>query len=282
VAVNVEKIRLGNFEVAPLVAVGRHSNRRADLQITRAALCGVSMQGVATLLPGGLSFETTLAARDQPIGESIACLTQRKVRMTGNFDFDARLRAKGEVHGIVRDLQGDFSITARNGRILEFDALDRVFSVVNVSSIAAGKLPDLKQQGMGYSAAKVRGTIDRTTIVADELALNADSVTVAGRGSADYATGRIEGTILVAPLPTVNWIASKIPVLGNIFGTTIVAMPVRVSGKLDNPVVVPLGPEAIAERLTDILSNTLLLPRNLIRVIPVGDARGGSAPAPTR
>jgi len=133
---------------------------------------------------------------------------------------------------------------------------------------------------MGYSSAQAHGTIQGTRIVADEFALNADSVTVAAQGSVDYATDRIDGTVLVAALPSVNWIVSKIPILGNILGTTVLALPVQVSGKISDPVVVPLGPQAIAVRFKDILSNTLRLPLDMFSLVPGGEHSSAPAPAP--
>jgi uncharacterized protein YhdP len=198
--------------------------------------------------------------------------------MTGNFDFDAQLSAEGEIDGIMRALRGNFSVAARNGRIQQFDALSSVFGALDVTGLAAGRLPDLNQSGMGYTTARWRGTVEGTRIAVDEFALNADNVTVASQGSVDFANDRIEATVLVAPLPRVNWIVSKIPILGRIFGTTVLAMPVRVSGTLDSPVVVPLGPEAVAERFTSILSNTLTLPGAIVRVVPGVDQRSGPAP----
>jgi uncharacterized protein YhdP len=182
----------------------------------------------------------------------------------------ARARASGRRH----------RLGARKGRIFEFNSLDKVLSVLNVTGFVAGRLPAVGEAGMGYSSLKARGTIEGTRVTAEELALDADRLTIAARGSADYASERIDATILVAPLPTVSWIVSEIPVLGRVFGTTIVAMPVQVSGTIDAPVVLPLGPEAVAQRFTELLSNTLSLPAHLIRVVPAADDRRGGAPKP--
>lgn len=157
---------------------------------------------------------------------------------------------------------------------------NETFDALNVTGVLEGKLPDVNQAGMAYPYAEVRGTIQGMKITADEFALNAKNVTVTAQGSIDFATDRIDGTVLAAPLPTVNWIVSKIPILGNILGTTVLAIPVQISGKLDSPIVVPLGPQAVAVRFKDILSNTLRLPIELNRVTPRGDHASGLAPEP--
>ena len=211
VAVNLQRVRFGGLDIAPFIAVGRHLNWRADLQIANAALCGISMKGAATLLPDGVSLQTTLSARNQPIGESIPCLTERRVQLTGNFDLDAQVSAQGEMRGIANALRGSYSITARDGRILEFTTLDKVFGILNVTRIVAGKLPNLRETGMAYTSASARGTIQGTKVVCDECALNAQNVTVAAQGTVDQETDQINATLLVAPLPTINWIESKLP-----------------------------------------------------------------------
>jgi hypothetical protein len=104
-------------------------------------------------------------------------------------------------------------------------------------------------------------------VFVDEFVLDASTAKVAAQGQVDYATGKIDVNLLVAPLKTANWILDKIPILRRIMGGTVLALPVHVGGTVNAPRVVPLGTKAVASRLIDIVSNTLMLPVDLVHAI---------------
>jgi hypothetical protein len=58
-------------------------------------------------------------------------------------------------------------------------------------------------------------------------------------------------------------VVGAIPLLGDVFGGTMVALPVAVNGDIRNPYVVPLGPRAISDQLLGIFERTLRLPGKL-------------------
>ena len=63
---------------------------------------------------------------------------------------------------------------------------------------------------------------------------------------------------------TFNKIIDRLPILGRIFGGSVLAVPVGISGTIKEPVVLPLAPTAVAGRMVDILTNTLKLPADLL------------------
>jgi hypothetical protein len=69
--------------------------------------------------------------------------------------------------------------------------------------------------------------------------------------------------VLIAPLAGVERVVGAIPLLGDVFGGTMVALPVAVNGDIRNPYVVPLGPRAISDQLLGIFERTLRLPGKL-------------------
>ena len=72
-------------------------------------------------------------------------------------------------------------------------------------------------------------------------------------------------TVLVAPFTTVDWVIRHIPILGKMLGGMLIAVPVHVGGTVDNVIVVPLGPGAVGARGVEILSNTLGIPKDVIK-----------------
>jgi len=202
------------------------------------------------------------------------------LQMTGTVDMDADLSARGKPGTLLQSLQGTFSATATRGWINQFESLAQVLKVINVTQVVAGRMPDLSKGGMGYDKLHIVGRIENETIHFEQAALDASALQLAAQGSVNYATGAMNVNVLVAPLQTVNWVLSFIPGLRQIFGGTILALPVHVGGTIDRPVVVPLGARAVGSRLVDILSNTLKLPGELINVKPVDT--GTTAPSTTQ
>ena len=69
---------------------------------------------------------------------------------------------------------------------------------------------------------------------------------------------------LVSPLKTVDSIVGAIPIIRDITGGSLIAVPIEVSGDLANPTVQPLSPAAVGGRIFDIMKNTLQAPVKLI------------------
>jgi hypothetical protein len=280
IRVKLGTLRAGAMAISPLEAAATLQTGHFHLQLQRAALCGIGVSGVATAIPGLTQINATLKSRGAQLDKTIACLTNQRVQMTGNVDMDADLSSRGKPGTLLQYLQGTFSATATKGWINQFDSLAQVLKVINVTQVVAGKMPDLSKGGMGYDKAHIEGRIEKETIHFERAALDASALDLAAHGKVDYATGAIDVDVLVAPLQTANWVLSYIPGLRQIFGGAILALPVHVGGTIDKPVVVPLGPKAVGSRLVDIMSNTLKLPGELIKVKPTDN--GTAAPSTTQ
>jgi len=105
--------------------------------------------------------------------------------------------------------------------------------------------------------------------------LDAPTVHVAATGRIDTDTGNLAMDVMVAPLQTANAILDKIPLLGRIFGGSVLALPIQVAGTMEDPIIVPLGPGAVATRMTSIMANTLRLPFDAIKIFSPKADDGG-------
>jgi len=277
IRVKLGALRVGQFDISPLIAEATLQTGHAQLRLQQAALCGIGVSGIATVIPELSQVDATLKSRGAQLNKTIACLTNQRVQMTGTVDMDADLSARGEPGTLLEHLQGTFAATATKGWISQFESLAQVLKVLNVTQVVAGKMPDLSKGGMAYDKLHVEGRIEKQTVHFEQAALDASALQLAAHGKIDYATGAMNMDVLVAPLQTANWLLSYIPGLRTIFGGTILALPVHVGGTIDKPVVIPLGARAVGSRLIGILSNTLKLPSELINVKSTDT--GGTAPS---
>jgi len=278
VRVDFAHVRRGRMEISPLIGSASLQTGRLDLRVKRAALCAIALSGGLTANPDKIEVKVTLSVRGAELDQSIACLTEQQIRITGRMDMDAQLATSGKLDTLPDRLQGTFSAVAREGRIDKFDALSKAFELLNVTEAVHGNLPDLKQKGMGYKSAQVKGRIQGRKVLLDEAVLDASTAKVVAQGWLDTAAQKIDVNVLVAPLQTANWILDKIPILRRIMGGTVLALPVHVGGTFKDPLVVPLGTKAVASRLTDILANTLKLPADLVHTLSPEGASDGKTP----
>jgi uncharacterized protein YhdP len=279
VGVNIKKVEFGSREIAPLIASAKFADAKVDLGITNAAVCGISLSGDANGGADALRLNARLRARDAPLAGSIACLTGEHIQASGQVDLDAQFTAQGALATLIEDVSGTFSITARDGNLQKAAPLNRVFELLNVTEAVRGKNLEIGAGGLPYRTMSVRGTREGKVLRFEEMTLDAPAVQIAAVGRIDTDTGKLSFDAMVAPLQTANYILEHMPLLNRIFGGSVLAVPVQISGTLKDPIVVPLGPGAVARRLTDIIGNVLKLPADAITIISPGTESQGKSPS---
>jgi hypothetical protein len=83
-------------------------------------------------------------------------------------------------------------------------------------------------------------------------------------GSIDLDAGELALRGVVAPFGSATASLRRIPLLGRLFGARIIGVPFSVSGDWHDPRVRPLGPEAIAGSMLDLLGRFLNAPIQLL------------------
>jgi hypothetical protein len=65
-------------------------------------------------------------------------------------------------------------------------------------------------------------------------------------------------------------VVSKIPLVNYVLKGTLISIPLRITGKLDDPRIIILSPTAVGKGMLGIMKRTLLLPVKIIEpVIPL-------------
>jgi len=97
--------------------------------------------------------------------------------------------------------------------------------------------------------------------------IDGSSMEIACRGDIDLIDKKLDLTVLVAPLKTVDRIVKKIPLIRAITAGTLVSIPVKVRGDLTNPKITPLAASAVGSELLGIMKRTLKLPIKVIQPV---------------
>ena len=178
---------------------------------------------------------------------------------------------------MVRALQGNLEFSARSGNILRDPVLAKVFSLLNVTEMLRGKMPDLASNQLPYDSLTIKADLQDGNLVLNETVLSGPTVGIVGAGTVHLIDKKVDLKLIVAPMRTLDFIVEKTPIIKNIMGGKLITVPVRIAGDWKNPDVTMLSAAAVGSRLLEIMKNTVLLPVELVEpVLPKQDKEGAS------
>ncbi len=161
--------------------------------------------------------------------------------------------------------QGSLNLFARDGRVYRSTILAKIFDLLNFTEIYRGRLPDLANEGCAYDSIRVRAALKNSKIMVEDAIFDGRCAKMVWTGEIDLTSQKLNFTILVSPLKTVDTVVRNIPLIGNILGGTLVSIPVRVTGDLSNPTVIPLSPSAVGSGLLGTMKRVFQLPFTLMQ-----------------
>ncbi|MCF8105057.1 MAG: AsmA-like C-terminal domain-containing protein [Desulfohalobiaceae bacterium] len=233
-------------------------------RLTRGSLCGIRTEAVADISSGNMQIEAEAAAGGQSLASTLNCFLETEL-MTGEFDLTAQMASSGKPKDLLDRLQGNFTMSAADGRIYKFGLLADILAVVNITEILKGQSPDLAGEGFGYKTAEARGIVEKGILRLTECYVIGKSIDFAFRGDVDVPEKKIDLIVLVTPLKTVDSIIESIPIIGDILGENFIAVPVRVRGDLSDPEVIPISPSAVGKGVLGIVERALKLPVKIVQ-----------------
>jgi len=259
------------YRVEPFEGVFSLEPERGRLEAKAARMCGVSFPMELQMEPERGSAAIHLAMKDQPIEKVIGCLTGGKLDITGNADLAAELRIEGRRPHLVRALSGPAQVELRNGQVKKFALIGNILSFRNIAS------KERMEDGFPYRSLHARGRFEGGAFLLEEGGFDSDAINLGAHGRVDLLGATSQLDVLIGLLTNVDRVAGMIPIIGDVFGGSMSGLPIRVSGDIRDPLVVPLDPRAITNRLLGILGRTAKLPGKLL-VKPSADAPPTKAP----
>jgi uncharacterized protein YhdP len=188
--------------------------------------------------------------------------------MEGKFNLDGEVKTQARPADAARSLQGELTFSAGKGVIHRSNVLVKIFGFLNITDIFEGEVPNLSRGGFAYHYIRASGTLEGDKLVVKEAIVDGQSMKMFGTGNINLVDKTLDLTVAVAPLKTVDFIVSKIPLVNYILGGTLVSIPMKVEGPWGDPVVEGLSASGVGAGLLGIIERTVSLPVKLVE--PLG------------
>jgi hypothetical protein len=245
----------------------RFDGSTTDVQVHQANLCGISTTGKVGFSPRGVGLHVTPTAAGASLQATAACLGHKPIKADANYDLSGTIDLPPTREGPVRQMSGRMEFSSANGRIEYAGLLMKIFSILNITEVFTGGQSDLAEKGYGYTKAHASAEIAGGKLQLSEILLDGNSLKITGQGSISLDTRETEITLLAAPLKTIDRIVNKIPIINYIAGGSLISVPLRLSGPLDDIKVTPLSPSAVGKGVIGIMERTLKAPFRLVRSV---------------
>lgn len=215
-----------------------------------------------------------MLTKNKPLTETFACLTKESIAIDGTFDFESEIKGEGMGTQLIKSLHGPFKFTARDGRINRAPLFSRILSLLNVTEIFSGKLPDLASEGFAYNSITGEGNLKNGKVHVAKVLMDGSTLNLAGHGDIDLLENKLDLKMFAAPFKTVDRIIRILPLIGYLLDDTLISIAMKVTGKLQDPKVEYLPVDEIGSGLLGIMKRTLELPVKVVDpIIPIEEEK---------
>jgi hypothetical protein len=208
------------------------------------------------------------AATHTSLQETAGCLWRKDVRADARYDLSGEINLPPTQNDPVGVMTGQMQFSSQNGRIYYMNTLMRIFSILNITEIFTGGRSDLGENGYGYSSAFATAQIGGGKLQLNEILLDGNSLKITGQGSIDLRDRTVDIALLAAPLKTVDRLISRLPVIKNVTGGSLITIPLRLQGKLGNINVSAMSPTNVGSGLLNMMGRVLKTPFKMVETPP--------------
>jgi hypothetical protein len=265
IRIELDRVATDFAEFSPVRARVDLDSDRLTIDLTETRFCNTEGMGTLKVTPQEMTLDLTLTGEGPDVDPLIRCLTEKRWQATGSYTFQAKLSGKGTVKTLADSLRGTWNFEAKDGRILKSNSLTRILAYLHVIGILKGRYPGLGEEGFEYHSIRSTAEIQGRKLLVKEFHLDGVTLDVAATGQVDVMERTIDLTALAAPFTTLERVVGWIPGLQYIMGGSLIAVPVKVSGKVNNIQVTPLAPSAIGSSLMGIMGRIITAPVKIIQ-----------------
>jgi hypothetical protein len=190
---------------------------------------------------------------------------EEKVMVSGRIHIDkVELRGEGEDFQKVKEsLNGKLRLEIEEGVIERFNILSKIFSLLNVSQLLGGRLPDLRTKGLPFHRIMANIYVQNGIASTDDFVVYSDAMKITLIGKVDLGKKQIDARIGIHPLVTLDAMLSKVPIAGYVLtgkDKAFLAYIYEVRGDLDDPKIEAIPIKGLGEEFFGIIRRLLETP----------------------
>jgi len=256
----IDDLTLNNIDSRILL-----KKERTHIKVNKAFLCDIETEGYINFKNKNIDFEFPFKAYNKAdIQDLLYCLFKKTEFMNGKYSLECRFASNSSRKEFRENIHGSIKLTAEDGRIYKFTLLSRILSLLNVSRVFKGTIPDISQKGFSYKTITIESDIENSIIQLNKGIIDGEDMTMFFTGWIDPLNDKINLTCIVAPFKTIDLIIEKIPIVNTVLGNRLISVPFSITGKFSNPAVIPMHPAAVSKGLLNMLSDILKTPVRLL------------------
>jgi hypothetical protein len=215
----------------------------------------------------GVKFELHPRLYDLEVQRFLQILFEKreKVLLSGMLTMDPfQIRGEGEnFQKIKESLNGELKLTLEKGVIERGNILAKIFSLLNVSQLFKGRVPDLKTRGLPYRWITATIRVRDGVAFTEDLLVESDAMRITAIGKVDLGKNLIDARVGIHPLITVDTLISHIPIAGYILtgkDKAFLSYFYEVKGELDDPKVEAIPFKSMGEGFLGMVKRLLETP----------------------
>jgi uncharacterized protein YhdP len=190
---------------------------------------------------------------------------EERILLSGRVHIEkVELRGEGENFQKVKEsLNGRLRLEIEDGVIERFNILSKIFSILNVSQLFSGRLPDLKTKGLPYRQITANIHVKEGIASTEDFLVDSDAMKITLLGKVDIGKNLIDAEIGIHPLVTLDTVLSNIPIAGYILtgkDKAFLSYFYKVKGDLDDPKIEAIPIKSIGEGFFGIIKRLLETP----------------------
>lgn len=248
-----------------------------ESKVTEAYFCGLYTTGTIASSNGRWRLSLQTEAKGSDFSSTITCMSKDRSLIDGRYTFRGDFSADAR-ENLIANTSGPVTLTAQNGRIYRLNMLSKILAVVNVTEIFRGRMPDLLKDGFAYDNLSLSGALSDGVLIIDEAIIDGASMELAGSGTVDLTNREADLTVLVAPLKTLDTLVKYTPIINDLLDGNLVSIPVKVTGDIADPKIVPLDPRSVGSNILGLMKKTFGLPAKLFQPLRnLGGSRSGDS-----
>lgn len=255
------------LKIEPLQADFRFHDETVDITLRDAGLCRIPLSGSIAITPQDIAFHLIPDARNQPLNRTLNCFADRRFKADGAYDAAGSFRGRGPLEELLGETSGHMDLSIADGHIYHDIVLLNVIKFLNITEVISDRVTarQMEERGLGFKRFESHITLQDGKLQYGKLILQADELVLTGIGEIDLFKKDIDFTLLAAPQTTVNALLGEVPLLGGIL-QTITAIPLRITGTIDDVHVLPLTPSAVGYELRELTKQTLGVSMKLVHM----------------